>query len=61
VLVWGAGISLVVNVTFNYLLMKIMGVAGIALSTAFVYVVSMVYLLFLSKRYLHKALQGSAV
>jgi putative peptidoglycan lipid II flippase len=60
VLVWGAGISLVVNVSLNYILMKFIGVAGIALSTAFVYLVSMTYLLFLSKHYINNELNGLA-
>lgn len=44
VLMWGTLISVILNVTLNYVFMQIMGVAGIALSTACVYVVSFVYL-----------------
>jgi putative peptidoglycan lipid II flippase len=55
VLVWGAVISLVLNVTLNYLFMQVLGVAGIALSTSVVYLVSMIYLLLMSKRYITTA------
>jgi putative peptidoglycan lipid II flippase len=44
VLMWGAVISLVLNVVLNYAFMKWLGVAGIALSTSVVYVVSVCYL-----------------
>ncbi len=43
-LMYGAMISVVVNIIFNFLLIKIMGLPGIALSTVLVYVVSFVYL-----------------
>ena len=43
-LMWGSALNFVVNVVFNFLLMKWLGVAGIALSTSFVYVVSLLYL-----------------
>ena len=43
-LMFGAIISAAVNIIFNYLLMKIMGLPGIALSTVLVYVVSFIYL-----------------
>lgn len=58
VLVWGAVISLVVNVTLNYVFMRFWGVAGIALSTSVVYAVSMFYLLFMSKRFIYGALKA---
>ena len=53
ILVWGAAISLVLNVVLNYIFMHLWGVAGIALSTAFVYFVSMLYLLFMARRLLN--------
>jgi putative peptidoglycan lipid II flippase len=40
VLMVNAGVNLVDNVVFNLILMRYLGVAGIALSTSFVYVVS---------------------
>lgn len=43
-LMFGAMISFAVNIIFNILLMKIMGLPGIALSTVLVYVVSLLYL-----------------
>ncbi|MCE9609378.1 MAG: murein biosynthesis integral membrane protein MurJ [Chthoniobacter sp.] len=43
-LIWGTVISGVVNITFNYVLMKSMGVAGIALSTSIVYAILSVFL-----------------
>lgn len=43
-LMWGTVISVVVNITLNYVLMQFMGVAGIALSTSVVYAVSAAYL-----------------
>jgi putative peptidoglycan lipid II flippase len=51
-LFWGTGISLPLNVVLNYLFMQWMGVAGIALSTSVMYVVSCAYLGFM----LHRAL-----
>lgn len=42
-LVWGALLNVVVNVTANYYFMQMWGVAGIALSTSLVYVVSFAY------------------
>lgn len=58
VLVWGALISLALNVILNYLFMQIWGVAGIALSTSVVYAVSMCYLLFMSKRFIDGVLKA---
>ena len=40
VLMWIAGVNMVVNIVFNLILMRYLGVAGIALSTSFVYLVS---------------------
>ncbi len=46
-LMWGAGINLFVNILMNYILMKWIGIKGIALSTSIVYLVSSVYLYFM--------------
>jgi putative peptidoglycan lipid II flippase len=43
ILLWGAAINLSVNIILNYLLMQWLGVAGIALSTSFVYLVSFIF------------------
>ena len=43
ILMWGAVINLIVNIALNYLLMQWLGVAGIALSTAFVYLLSFTF------------------
>ncbi|TCS73722.1 murein biosynthesis integral membrane protein MurJ [Effusibacillus lacus] len=45
ILMKGAIISLILNIVFNYLFMNWMGIAGIALSTSVVYLVSFIYLL----------------
>ena len=50
ILMWGAVINLIVNVVLNYLLMQWLGVAGIALSTAFVYLLSFTYCYLALKR-----------
>lgn len=44
VLMWGAAISLPLNAVMNFVLMEHLGVAGIALSTSVVYLVSWIYL-----------------
>ncbi|SRR5579862_808602 len=44
VLMWGTIISFVVNISLNWLLMRWMGVAGIALSTSIVYVALSIFL-----------------
>lgn len=44
VLLWGTCISVVVNFLLNVFFMRLIGVAGIALSTSLVYVVQLVYL-----------------
>jgi putative peptidoglycan lipid II flippase len=51
ILMWGTMISFTVNIVFNYLLMQLFGVAGIALSTTIVYVVAC---LFLSRMFYRK-------
>jgi putative peptidoglycan lipid II flippase len=52
ILVWGSAISLVLNIVLNYILMQIFGISGIALATSLVYMVSMAYLLYMSKHYI---------
>lgn len=44
ILMWGAVLNLIVNIVFNLIFMRAWGVAGIALSTAVVYLVSFIYL-----------------
>jgi putative peptidoglycan lipid II flippase len=51
-LLWGTGITLPLNVALNYFFMQRMGVAGIALSTSVMYMVSCAYSGFM----LHRAL-----
>ncbi len=51
-LMWGAVISLIINVVLNYLFMQWLGVAGIALSTALAYFVSFSFLAYKSMRLL---------
>jgi putative peptidoglycan lipid II flippase len=55
ILMWGTIISVFVNITLNYLFMKWLGVSGIALSTAMVYIVSYCYLLYMTRRLLKKS------
>lgn len=55
ILMWGAGISLVVNIVCNYVLMKWLAVGGIALSTALMHVISTSFLLVMSLRLMKKA------
>jgi putative peptidoglycan lipid II flippase len=51
ILMWGAGISLSLNIILNFVFMRWLGVSGIALSTACVYAVSFLFLiLMLAKR-----------
>jgi putative peptidoglycan lipid II flippase len=50
VLMWGAGINLIVNVGLNILFIHLMGLKGIALSTSFVYLISFLFLLFFANR-----------
>jgi putative peptidoglycan lipid II flippase len=44
-LVWGSAGNTIVNISLNYLFMQWLGVAGIALSTSFVYIFSFLFLL----------------
>ncbi len=45
ILMYGAGINLIANIYFNYLFMQKLGIAGIALSTSGVYLISFSFLL----------------
>lgn len=54
ILMWGACISLPLNILLNYIFMKWLGVAGIALSTFCVYTVSFIYLSYFLNRKLHQ-------
>jgi Na+-driven multidrug efflux pump len=51
---WGNLVGFLLNVTLNYVLMKAMGVAGIALSTALVLMVAFFYLAICSHRIVRK-------
>lgn len=44
IMMWGALINVTANITFNYILMQEFGVAGIALSTSIVYLLSFLFL-----------------
>jgi putative peptidoglycan lipid II flippase len=50
ILMWGAVISMLLNIVLNYLLMQWFGVSGIALSTTIVYLCSVLYLLYMLSR-----------
>jgi putative peptidoglycan lipid II flippase len=50
ILIWGSACNLIVNIGLNYLFMQWWGVAGIALSTSFVYVFSFLFLLIATRR-----------
>jgi putative peptidoglycan lipid II flippase len=52
ILAIGAALNLTVNCTLNYILMKRMGIAGIALSTSIVYAVSFTFLIIMLARLL---------
>jgi putative peptidoglycan lipid II flippase len=54
ILMWGSGGNLIVNIGLNYLFMKWLGVAGIALSTSGVYLFSFSFLLFVALKKLKK-------
>jgi len=55
VLMWGAFISLGLEITLNYALMRRLGVAGIGLSNSIVYLVSLCYLLTMLSRQMRRA------
>jgi putative peptidoglycan lipid II flippase len=44
ILMWGAGISLPLNILLNYIFIQWIGISGIAVSTVCVYIVSFLYL-----------------
>ena len=50
ILMWGCVINFMVNVILNYVLMRWLQVTGIALSTAVVYLVSVIYLAMMLQR-----------
>lgn len=54
ILAWGALISVIANILLNYILMKEIGVSGIALSTSLVYLGSFLFLFYNVKRLLKK-------
>jgi putative peptidoglycan lipid II flippase len=54
ILMWGTGISFVVNIVGDYVLRSLMGVAGIALATTLVFVISFFFLAFMLRRELIK-------
>ncbi len=54
ILMWGAAISFVLNITLDYVLMRLLGVPGIGLSTSVVYMAALGYLSFMSLRLLRK-------
>jgi putative peptidoglycan lipid II flippase len=54
VLMWGTVINVVVNAVLNVVFMRIMGLAGIALSTSVVYVISCAFLWLMLERMLRK-------
>jgi putative peptidoglycan lipid II flippase len=50
ILMWGSIINVVINIVFNYIFMHWLGVAGIALSTSIVYIISFSYLYLMFKK-----------
>ncbi|MCC6314301.1 MAG: polysaccharide biosynthesis C-terminal domain-containing protein [Thermomicrobiales bacterium] len=60
ILMYGTAISFALNISLNYVLMGIIGVSGIALSTSFVYVVSLIYLSIMLKRLLRREMAACA-
>lgn len=59
-LLWGAAISLPLNIVLNYTFMIWFGVAGIALSTSVVYFVSLCYLAFVLSRMMRSQEHGQS-
>jgi putative peptidoglycan lipid II flippase len=51
-LMWGAGINLIFNIACSYVMMKWLGIAGIALSISLMYLVSCSFLVLVSLRLL---------
>lgn len=58
-LMWGSAISLVLNGVLDYVLMQKLGVAGIALATSLVYIVSFVYLCIMATRTLRGRIRAT--
>ena len=54
VLMYGSAINVILNVTLNIVFMKILGLAGIALSTSFVYLMSFLFLGAYSIKLIHE-------
>ncbi|WP_102348295.1 murein biosynthesis integral membrane protein MurJ [Bacillus sp. Marseille-P3661] len=54
ILMWSTLISLVCNIVFNYIFIKLIGVAGIALSTSIVYIFSSIFLYIMLVHYIKK-------
>jgi putative peptidoglycan lipid II flippase len=59
ILMWGAGINLLFNIAATYLLMKWLGVAGIALSTSLMYLLSTSFLLYMALRFMKRVTDKS--
>jgi len=55
-LAWGSAINLTANIAANYLFVRWMGVAGIALSTSCVYLISFAFLYVVTNKHLQKIL-----
>ncbi len=52
ILMWGTAISFILNITMNFLLIRWLGVSGIALSSTVVYVISLCFLSLMLRRLL---------
>jgi len=52
ILMWGSALNLTVNIALTYVLMRLLGVVGIALATSLMYAVSLAYLWFSADRLL---------
>ena len=59
-LVWCAVQNFAVNITFDYILMKLVGVAGIALATSVFYMTNLAFLAVVARAQLAKAQRASA-
>jgi putative peptidoglycan lipid II flippase len=59
ILLWGTVITFVLNITLDYVLMKWLGVPGIALATSLVYMVTLAYLMTLTF-YVWKRMESEA-
>jgi putative peptidoglycan lipid II flippase len=55
-LAWGSAINLIANIVGNYIFANWIGVAGLALSTSCVYLISFVFLYIVTKKHLQKIL-----